>query len=303
MATMHDTVVSATDLAAPTPEAPVSDAFEPSDAPHLIIRPSRGWMVLNLREVWAFRDLVWSLAARDLKLRYRQTALGVLWVIAQPLAAAVIFAFVFGKVARFSSDGMPYLVFAYAGLFVWNTFQTAIQKVSTCLISNAPLVTKVYFPRLVLPISCVLSSLVDVLVTLVILGVLMACYRIVPSWALLLSPVWLFLTLCLALGIGLIAAAMTVSYRDAQYVLPVALQLALYASPVAYSVALVPAKLRFLVELNPLAGLLEAMRWSLTATGDFHWRSLAYSAAGSTVALLWGAFLFRRMERDFADVI
>ena len=271
--------------------------------PHLTIRPSSGWQPLNLAELWQFRDLLLTLAGRDVKLRYRQTALGALWVVLQPLLAAGIFSFVFGRVAKLPSDGVPYFVFSFAGLLGWNAFSTTLTKSSTCLLQNTNLVSKIYFPRLVLPLSTVFSSLIDFAVALVLMVVLLVTYHIAPHIGLLLLPVWLLLLLMMALGFGMVASALTTSYRDVQYVLPVLTQFLLYACPIAYSVSAVPAKLRLIYDLNPLSGLLEAFRWSLLGRGDIQWPMIGYSAACTVVVFLWGAFAFRKMERKFADVI
>ena len=271
--------------------------------PYLTIKPTSGWQAINLRELWQFRDLLLTLAQRDVKLRYRQTALGALWVLLQPLMAAGIFSFVFGKVAKLPSDGLPYFVFAYAGLLGWNAFSSTLTKASGCLLQNANLVSKVYFPRLVLPLSVVFSTLIDFAVALGLMVVLMAVYHVAPTAALLLLPVWLALIVLLAVGVGLYASALTVTYRDVQYVLPVVTQFLLYASPVAYAVSAVPAHLRLVYFVNPLSGLLEAFRWSLLGTGHLDARIVAYSVSVTLLVFAGGALSFKKMERKFADVI
>ncbi len=275
-----------------------------SSKPTLSIVPTSGWQAINLPELWQFRDLLTTLAQRDVKLRYRQTSLGVLWVILQPLLAAGIFSFVFGKVAKLPApDGIPYLVFSYAGLLAWNAFSSTLTKTSSCLLQNANLVSKVYFPRLALPLSTVFSTLIDFGVAFVVMIVLMLVNHIAPTLGILLLPVWLLLIVLLALGVGLYASALMVSYRDIQYVLPVVTQFLLYASPVAYAAALVPAKYRLIFEINPLTGLLEAFRWSLLGTGHFPLAAVSYSAIITVVVFVAGAFSFKAMERKFADVI
>ena len=272
--------------------------------PHLTLRPSRGWTALNLREIWAFRDLLFSLAGRDLKLRYKQTALGVIWVVVQPLLAALIFLFVFRKVANVKSDGVPYFPFAFAGLLGSNFFGTVLTKVGGCLVGNAQLISKVFFPRLVLPLSSVGSALVDFGVTAVIMVILMAWFGIVPGATLLLFPVAMLILAAIALGVGLWAAALTVSYRDVQYVLPVAQNLLLYGSPVAYSLTQIRPEWRTLyLWLNPLAAPLVALRASLLGTPLPPAWSLFASAGVGAVLLVAGVFAFKRMERSFADVI
>lgn len=267
------------------------------------IRATSGWRALDLRQIWLFRDLLTTLAERDIKLRYRQTALGIAWVVLQPLLAAGIFSFVFGKVANLSSDGIPYFIFAYAGLLAWTAFSNTVTKTSSCLVGNAQLVSKVYFPRLVLPLSTVFSTLIDFGVALVMMAVLMIIYGIAPSSGLLLLPVCLLLILMLALGLGLYASALMVTYRDVQYILPVFIQFFMYASPVAYAVSQVPEHLHTLFFLNPLSGLLEAFRWCFFGTGSLDFRHILYSAGFSVVVFVGGALSFRKMERHFADVI
>ena len=272
--------------------------------PHLTIQPTAGWQAINLRELWQFRDLLTTLAQRDVKLRYRQTALGIVWVVLQPLLAAGIFSFVFGKVAKLPAPhGVPYLVFSYAGLLAWNAFSSTLSKSSGCLLQNSTLVSKVYFPRLALPLSTVFSTLIDFGVALGMMVVLMVVNHVVPTIAVLLLPVWLLLVVLLALGVGLYLAALMVSYRDVQYILPVMVNFLLYASPVAYSAALIPVKYKLIFEINPLTGLLEAFRWSLLGTAAPVWNTVIYSAVVTVVVFILGAFSFKKMERKFADVI
>jgi lipopolysaccharide transport system permease protein len=269
----------------------------------MTIERQRGWVPLNLAELWRFRDLLVTLASRDVRLRYRQTALGAAWVILQPLLAAGIFSFVFGSIAHLSSDGVPYILLTYTGMLAFNVFNSTLTKAGVCLVGNAQLVSKVYFPRMILPLSTGLSSLLDFGVCLAVLPLLMLAYHQPFGWGLLLIPVWLLLIMMLALGLGLYAAALTVSYRDVQYVLPVALQMAMYASPVGYLVARVPARYLSFYFLNPLASIVEAFRWSCLGVGELRLGWLAYSFGFSVVCLLLGSMAFRRMERKFADVI
>ena len=271
--------------------------------PHLVVRPPSRWAPLHLGEVWEFRDLAYRFVRRDLTLRYRQTALGVIWVIVQPLLAAGAFSFVFGKVAKLPSQGVPYFAFAYAGMLAWNAFSSTLTKVSGSLVGNQALISKIFFPRLVLPLSTLGSTLVDFAVALGMMAVILGIVGIAPGWGVLMLPVWLVVALLLATGIGLAAAALMVSYRDVAYVLPVATQLLLYASPIAYAVSSVPTSLRFAVDLNPLTGLLEGFRWSLLRTAAPSPGAIACSAVASLAVFLAGAVVFTRMERKFADVI
>ncbi len=271
--------------------------------PTLVIRRTTGWRGYDARELWDFRDLLLVLGARDIKLRYRQTAFGVIWVILQPLIGAGIFSLVFGKVAKLPSEGVPYFLFAYAGFLAWNSFQGTLTKSSMCLVQSSHLVSKVFFPRLILPLSTVLSTLLDFAVGLAFLVVLWFVYGVTPGPALLLLPVWVVLLQMLALGLGFYAAALTVRFRDVQHALPVLTQFVLYASPVAYAASVVPASVRPFYMLNPLTGLLEAFRWSLVGSASLDLRHVAYAAVVSIAVFVWGAIAFRRMERQFADVI
>lgn len=273
-----------------------------------VIVPTKGWFKLNIRELWQYRDLCWTLAGRDVRLRYRQTALGVAWVVLQPLMAAGIFTLVFGVIAGLESPGVPYFVFAYAGMMGWTAFSTTLNKTSTCIVQNAPLIAKVFFPRAILPFSVLGSTLLDFVIALVMMVVLMAVYGVEPSWALLTLPIWIALIMALAVGLGLSASALMVSYRDVQYIVPVLMQFLMYASPVAYSVSEVPEKWKIVFLGNPLSGLLEGMRWALFSGQGEAVFSLSpglvtYTVLFSLGMALTGLVSFQRMERKFADVI
>ena len=271
--------------------------------PLVSLRPPTRWAALRLGEVLEFRDLLLALAGRDIKLRYKQTLLGVIWVVLQPLLAAGIFTFVFSLVAKLPSDGVPYFLFSFAGLLGWNLFNNILTRSSACLVGNANLISKIFFPRLVLPVATLGSSLVDFAVALAMMLVLLAAYRWAPPVALLTLPIWLVLLMALALGVGLWTAALSVSYRDVQYILPVFTQVLLYASPVPYGASAVPKRLLAYYYLNPLSAPLEAVRWSLLGTAPPPLKWLAYSAAVAALLLLVGLIIFKRMERKFADVI
>jgi lipopolysaccharide transport system permease protein len=257
----------------------------------------------TVREIWNYRDLFSALGTRDLRLRYRQTFLGVAWVVLQPLAAAGIFAVVFGVIAKVPTDGQPYVLFAFAALTGWNFFASVLTRASTSLIQNPQLVTRVYFPRLILPLSVLPAAVVDVGVTLLAFFVIAGSRGHVPSAAILALPLVLLLLALLAVGAGFAAAALAVRYRDVQYLVPVAMQLAMYASPVAYSASAVPDKWAPLYYANPLAAPLELMRWSLLGTPAPSFNHLAYSVAAALSLCLVGAWIFRRIERSFADEI
>jgi lipopolysaccharide transport system permease protein len=268
------------------------------------IRPPRAWETLDLSALWRFRDLLRALAVRDIKLRYRQTVLGVLWVVLQPLAGAGIFAFVFGRVARLTSGDVPYVLFTYTGILAWNLFNGIVLKAAGSLVSNAPLVAKVFFPRLLLPFSGVVSTLLDFAIALSVGALLCVSSGHQPGWSLLAAPFWVALLVLLGTGVGLGCAALAVSYRDVVHVLPVALQFLLYGSPVGYSVSVIPPGLpRTAYKLNPLAALIEGFRDALVGHGHVGMRSAIYAFVVSILVFLAGLVLFRRMERQFADVI
>ena len=292
-------------------ESPVVSAANPGS--YLKLVPPSGWAALNLREVWNFRDLLVALAGRDVKLRYKQTALGAIWVVLQPLMAAGVFSFVFGLVAQMPSpNGIPYFVFSFAGLLGWNLFSSTLSKISTCLTGNSALISKIFFPRLVLPFSAVPSVLIDFSVSMAMMALLMLVFHVPVRPGLLLLPVWIAMLLMMSIGIGLITSALSVSYRDVQYMMPVFLQILLYGSPVAYGLQTVLSKvqnkhptLALVYLLNPLAGPLEAFRASLLGTP---WpaqlpMALLVSGCASVGLILFGAYSFKKMERKFADVI
>ncbi len=284
--------------------APVPHHTDADPAPLRRIRSDTRRTPLDLAELWRYRDLWLTLALRDVKLRYRQTALGIAWVVLLPLLASGVFTLVFGVVARLPSNGSPYFLFVFAGFLGWTAFQNTLQRCSISLIGNTSLVTKVYFPRIMLPASSVLASLLDFAVGVVLLLVALAVRGELPSLAsIALVPVLFILLQLLALGIGLFAASLTVRFRDVTYVLPFLIQLLLYASPVAYGVAVVPENVRRFYLLNPVAPLLDALRSTLLGRGDIHWKAVGMSAALSVIVLAAGTLFFLQQDRYNADVI
>lgn len=269
----------------------------------LRIQPSSGWSTIDLRELWEYRDLLMILAMRDVKLRYRQTALGVIWVVLQPLVTALIFTVVFGRLASLPSDGLPYLLFAFAGMLPWSLFSQSIQRAGNSLISDARLISKVYFPRMIVPIASTFAVLVDFAVAAVVMLLLMVYYRTPVGWPLLLLPVLVAATLLVAVGVSLWLSALSVQYRDFVYVLPFLTQAWMYVSPVAYSTSLIPDRWRVVYALNPMVGIIEGFRWSLLGHGTFSPEYLAAALAMAVVFFISGAFVFHRVERAFADVI
>ncbi len=275
---------------------------EYANPPVLVIRPDSARTLGLVGDLWAFRDLLWSLADRDLRLRYRQTALGVAWVVLQPLLGALILTFVFGVVAGLSSDGVPYFRFTFASLAGWGLFAGVLTRASGALVQNAGLIGKVWFPRVVLPASVVPAALLDFAVAVAIVLVMGGMDGALGPGA-LLAPLWALGLALLAFGCGLVFAALMVSYRDVQHVLPVAMQLLLYASPVAYATSNIPAAWRGLFLLNPVATYLEGMRAALLGTPAPAARTVAVAAGITGAVLFAGQALFRRLERRFADVI
>lgn len=258
----------------------------------------------DFAELVRYRELVALLGRRDITARYRQTILGTFWVFASALVTAGLFSFVFGRIAGLPTDGVPYFVFAYAGLLTWNLFANALTSVSSSLNPNSSLISKIYFPRLVLPLSTYAGTLLNTLISFGILLVLLVAYQISVTWQMLLLPVWVLLALILSMGVGLVLAAYSVSYRDIGFATPVVVSLLLYLSPVGYSLAAVPDDLRNLYLLNPVATIVEGTRWSLLGTSYLPaaW-AVAYSCAFSVAALLIGLVVFARREAGFADVI
>jgi lipopolysaccharide transport system permease protein len=287
--------------------ADASSAPGPPRKPYLVIEPVSGWRSLRLGELWEFRDLLTALGMRDVLLVYKQTLLGVAWVVLQPLLGAAIFAFVFGLLAEMPSGELPYFVFAFAGMLGWTMFSTTLTAASLVMVNNAHLVSKIYFPRLLLPLSSAFQPVVNFGVGLLLMAGLMLAYGIAPTWRLLLLPVATALLLAFALGLGFWCSSVMVRYRDVRFVVPVAVQFLLYASPVGYSLAAlgdkVPGPWQAAYLLNPLASLMELFRWTLLAEGTLNPWWVAYSAAAAVATLVAGAFAFRRAERGFADVI
>ena len=268
-----------------------------------VIRPRGALVLLDLAELWQFRDLLAAFSSRDIRLRYRQTALGGLWVILQPLLGALVFAFVLGVIAHIPTSGAPYFIVAYSGMLGWTLFSGSITRISNCLVANASLIRKVFFPRLLLPLGVLPCVLLDFAVGLALMAVFMSVYRIQLQWGLLCVPLSVLVLVILAFGAGMIAASLAVKYRDIQYVVPLLMQLLMYASPVGYSVGAVPLHLKSLYLLNPLAAPLENLRWALIGAGTPQLGYLAYSGLIGIGLVAGGLITFRHFEREFADVI
>jgi lipopolysaccharide transport system permease protein len=271
--------------------------------PTLRIRPTKGWAALNLRELWSYRDLLWILVDRNIKVIYKQTALGMTWVALQPLIAAIVLAVIFGQVAKLPSDGVPYLLFVFCGQTAWYYFSQTAQRSSNSLVNNAQLVSKVYFPRMLIPLSHTFSTLVDFAVMLIMLFILMAVYGVPPTLRLAAIPGFLFLTAITATGVALWFSALSVKYRDCNYALPYFLQIWMYASPIIFPTSIVPARWQPLFALNPVVGFVEGFRWSVLGKSALNPTMFWITVVISFFSLFSGAFFFRRIERKFADII
>lgn len=267
-----------------------------------VIRPSGRWPRLSLGEIWEYRELLGFLVWRNVSVRYKQTVLGVLWAVLQPLLPVVVFSLFFGRLARMPSDGVPYPLFAYVALLPWQFFAGSLTEATQSLVADEKLITKVYFPRLIIPISSVLAGLVDLAVAVVLLAGMMAWFAVMPTAAVVLAPLFVAMTVAVALGIGFWLSALNVQYRDVRYALPFVTQFWLFASPVVYPASLVPEAWRWLYGLNPMAGVIEGFRWSLLGTNASP-SLIVVSATVAAILLVTGLYYFRRVERTFADVV
>ena len=276
---------------------------QPSTPHHIHIQPSSGWLNLDLRELWTYRDLFWILMLRDVKVRYKQTLLGVIWVILQPLTAALIFALIFGRFAKLPSGDTPYMLYVFVAMLPWNIFSGALQRAGTSLISDSRLISKVYFPRVVIPVASSSAVLLDFSVAFLVGILLMAGYDVYPTWRWMLLPVFLLLVLLLTLGIALFFSALNVYYRDFMYALPFVIQVWMYASPIAYSTEIVPDSVRPFYALNPMVGVIDGFRWVLLGLGDFPTTSVGISVILTFTVFSLGLVVFQRIEDNFADVI
>ncbi len=269
----------------------------------VIIRPSSGWVPLNLAELWEYRELLYFLTWRDIKVRYKQTVLGAAWAVIQPLGMMLVFTIFFGRLVGVPSDGLPYPIFAYTALLPWQLFSRALTDASTSLVVNERLITKVYFPRLLIPMSAVLASLVDFAIAFVLLLGMMVFYGIVPTGSVLMLPLFVLLALMTALGIGFWLSALNAQYRDVRYTLPFLTQFWLFATPVVYPSSLVPEQWRLLYGLNPMTGVVEGFRWALLGKTGAPDVMLAVSAIAVLATFIGGLYYFSRVEETLADVV
>lgn len=268
-----------------------------------VIAPETGWVPIRPKELWEYRELLYFFVWRELKIRYKQTLLGVGWAVIQPFFTMVVFSVIFGRLAKVPSDGLPYPVFAFCALLPWQLFAFALTESSNSVVAQQRLLTKVYFPRLLMPLSSICVGLADFLVAFVILLGMMAYYGIAPGLAALTVPLWTILAMATALAIGLWLAALNVRYRDIRYMVPFLTQIWMYATPVAYASSLVPQAWRPFYALNPMVGVIEGFRWALLGQGSVSAAILAVSLVTVTLLLISGLFYFRRTERTFADIV
>ena len=268
----------------------------------LVIRPRKGWQPVDLRELWLNRELLGFLVWRDIKIRYKQTVLGGLWAVLQPLIAMVIFGVLFNRVAAISSDGSPYPLFVFTGLVVWTFFQNGVSLASNSLLASEQMIRRIYFPRVLVPLAQILALGLDLLISLGFLGGLMLYYRWPLSWSVLWLPLFLFGTCLVTAGLGFMLAALNVRYRDVKYAVPFFTQMLLFLTPVLYPIGHVPGRLRFFLGMNPMAGMVEGFRYALLGS-PVSWRLMATSFAGALAMFVVGLFFLKRLERTFADLI
>jgi len=275
--------------------------MHPPQRPYVRIQAARAFSLADLRDLWSYRDVLFMLAIRDIKLRYKQTALGVVWVVLQPLLAGLIFAVIFGHFIRLSSDGYPYLLFVFSALIGWQLFAGILQRAGGSLVNEARLISKVYFPRILVPMASAVAVLIDMAVSVVIMIGLLALYGVWPGWSLLLLPVVVALAVALAMGVSIWLAALNVRYRDFMHAMPFLIQVWMYASPVVYSSVVVPLRWRPWFSLNPMVGVIEAFRYVWLGIKPVDISAIGISAAFAVAGLLGGWMFFRRVELDLAD--
>jgi lipopolysaccharide transport system permease protein len=271
--------------------------------PHLRIERSQGFVQIKIKELWEYRELLYFLIWRDIKVRYKQTALGVLWAIIQPVMTMVVFSIFFGKLGKLSSDGIPYPIFTFAALVPWTLFSNGLTQATGSLVASSNLIKKVYFPRLIIPVATVLAGIIDFLLSFGVLLVLMVFYGITPTINTLWLPLFLVLTIIASLAVSLWLSALNVEYRDIRYVIPFLTQIWLFATPIAYSSTLLNEPWRTVYGLNPMVGVVEGFRWALLGTNTQPGTMAIVSAAAALILLISGAYYFRRMEKTFADTI
>jgi lipopolysaccharide transport system permease protein len=274
-----------------------------STIPITVIEPKKGWVPIELKEIWSYRELLYFLTKRDIKVRYKQTVLGGLWAIIQPVFTMIVFTLFFGRLAKMPSDGMPYPIFVYAALLPWTYFANAVSTSGNSLVGSAHLITKIYFPRLIVPLSAALGGLLDFVIAMFVMGVLIVHYKLILGLSVLLFPFLVVLTFLCAVGVGLWLSALNVQYRDIRYVIPFLVQLWMFVSPVIYPVSMAKGNYLWLLLFNPMSGVIKAYRASILGHQPIDWAFLGLSTVIIFVIFITGLFYFKRMERVFADVV
>jgi lipopolysaccharide transport system permease protein len=286
-----------------TAQTQVAASIPAVESPMVRIEARRRWLALDLGELWAYRELLYFFVWRDIKVRYKQTVIGAAWAVLQPVLTMLVFSLFFGKLAKIPSQGLPYPIFYYSALLPWMYFANAMQSATSIVVDNQRVITKIYFPRVVLPIASVLSGLVDFTISFGVFLIMMAYYRYVPSASVIWLPAFLLLAVLTALGVGLWLSALNALYRDVRYIVPFLVQFWMFASPVVYPSSMVPAKWRWLYGLNPMAGVIEGFRWALTGHGEPPGPLLAASSAAVILLVLSGLLYYHAVEGTMADVV
>lgn len=285
-----------------TPAASGAGAV-PAPKPSLVIEPPRGWTSLDLTELWRYRDLLSLLIWRDISSRYRQSVIGYGWAVLKPVLTMIIFTVIFGRVAHIPSDGMPYALFCFVALVPWMYFSSSVSSVTTSVVQSSQFLTKVYFPRLVLPLASAAVGLTEWAVQMIVLAVLMAAYKIVPTWQIVLAPAFAIICVLVTLAFGIWLTALNVKYRDVGQIVPFLLQAWMYLCPIIYPISKIPARWRIVYALNPMVGVVEGFRWSILGTATPDWTMMVVSLAMVTGLFVGGLYYFRKTEIAFADVI
>jgi lipopolysaccharide transport system permease protein len=302
---LENRIAQSTDTIKTTSDIPAQTDFADNlpEQPLVRLAPGKSGSVLRLRDLWAYRELLYFLTWRDVKVRYKQTAFGAAWAILQPLLTMLVFTLLFGRLAGIQSGDIPYPLFSYAGLLIWTFFANAITNGGNSLVGSANLITKVYFPRMIIPAAAVFAGLVDLGIALIVLVPLMIYYKVSVGFGIVMIPLLVALCGLMALGVGMWLSALNVKYRDIRYATPFLIQLWMFASPVIYPASLVPQKWRWILFLNPLTGIIDNFRIALFGGQSFAWKSLGVSAVVTIFVLFYSAYSFRRMERHFADIV
>lgn len=267
-----------------------------------IIQPTKGWQLIDFKELWRYKDLLYFLVLRGIKAKYAQSVLGVGWAVIQPLVQTLVFTVIFGNLAQLGSDGVPYILFSFAAMVPWNYFSNILTESSNSVVGQKNIISKVYFPRLVLPLSSVFSKLIDFGIAFIVMMGLFIYYQFIPTWEVIFFPVLLIILIMTSLGVGMILSAMAIQYRDVQYAMAFMVRVIMYSVPVVYSISIIPQKYLYLYALNPMVGVIEGMRAAFLGTKSMPWDLIGIGGIVSIILFVFGAFYFKRMERTFADI-